>query len=396
MKLSTDAVSTARSLAPVLADAVVTPADYTILVVDDQEETRVSTSLLLESEGYRVLTAATGAEALSKVQSGPVDLIIMDYLMPRLSGKQLIRELRKQNPNVQILLQTGYVAEGNVSEFVHPLNIQGYHSKIDGPDRLLLWVQALYRDVEHSRRLAQEQRSIMNLLIVIHEMRMHLHFILAHSQLLTDERLLLPNNLQQSIAALVHHQARLESLTTLPLLQSTGQSSLLANESAGVRITDYEHDVRSLVRNLLRDSSTQFVCEVNAQLAPIRIDPNKLLVIVHNLLEYVVTGSNKGKLRLSISGSPTGENLRIEIQATGIEHTAEAEAVIASFSQARGSLPLSTYSKITHGLAVACQLTLDLHGTLTLTTTAEAGATFAVTLPMARDSSEVGVAPVRP
>jgi CheY-like chemotaxis protein len=344
-----------------------------------------------------VLTAATGAEALSKVQSGPVDLIIMDYLMPRLSGKQLIRELRKQNPNVQILLQTGHVAEGNVSEFVHPLNIQGYHSKIDGPDRLLLWVQALYRDVEHSRRLAQEQRSIMNLLIVIHEMRTRLHLILAHSQLLlADARPLLPTTLHRSIAALTHHQARLESLTTISLLHSSERRSLCDTATTCVRVSDYEHDVRSLVRTLLHDTPIQFVCEVSTQISPIRIDPNKLLVIVHNLLEYVAASAKNGELRLSICSSPTDESLIIEIQSTGIENTTEAAAVIANFSQATEPFPSSPYGKITRGLAVACHLTLALNGTLTLTNTAEAGATFAVTLPIARDVSEVGVTPSQP
>jgi two-component system, cell cycle response regulator len=83
--------------------ATVQPSGYTILVVDDQEETLISVSLLLEREGHHVLTAASGEEALALFRGEQVHLVIVDYFMPRMSGEALIHEIRKLDEEVQIL-----------------------------------------------------------------------------------------------------------------------------------------------------------------------------------------------------------------------------------------------------------------------------------------------------
>ena len=69
-----------------------------ILVVDDERDIRNVLRILLEAEGYRVLEAANGNEALNLVGSNPdIDLIIMDILMPGLSGVEACQRLRKIN-----------------------------------------------------------------------------------------------------------------------------------------------------------------------------------------------------------------------------------------------------------------------------------------------------------
>ncbi|MBM4259087.1 MAG: response regulator [Deltaproteobacteria bacterium] len=168
-------------------DDVVRPGDYTILVVDDQEETRVSTRLLLESEGYQVRTANTGTEALALFDPEHIDLVILDYLMPRMNSARLIQEIRKRDANVHILLQTGYAGEETPREMLQGLNIQGYHNKIDGPDRLLLWIKTIGRNATLAKKLTQEQHRAMKLYTTLHEICMRLHFILADCRCLLDD-----------------------------------------------------------------------------------------------------------------------------------------------------------------------------------------------------------------
>jgi signal transduction histidine kinase len=108
--------------------------------VDDQEETLVSARLLLEKEGHRVLTAASGEEALALFRPGDVQLILMDYFMPGMSGEGVVQAIRQRDADVQIVLMTGYAGEKPPREMLHLLAIQGYHDKTEGPDRLLLWV----------------------------------------------------------------------------------------------------------------------------------------------------------------------------------------------------------------------------------------------------------------
>jgi signal transduction histidine kinase len=136
------------------------PSGYTILVVDDQEETLISNRMLLEREGHRVLTAVNGEEALTLFSPGQVHLVIVDYFMPRMSGEELVREIRTRDEDVQILLQTGYAGEKPPREMLQLLAIQGYHDKTDGPDRLLIWVDVTLKAAAQLERIRATEREI--------------------------------------------------------------------------------------------------------------------------------------------------------------------------------------------------------------------------------------------
>ncbi|NWG16829.1 MAG: response regulator [Chloroflexi bacterium] len=66
----------------------------TILVVDDQPITLRVLGLTLRNEGYDIVTAEDGLEALSRLDETPVDLVLLDIAMPRLDGITLLRTLR--------------------------------------------------------------------------------------------------------------------------------------------------------------------------------------------------------------------------------------------------------------------------------------------------------------
>jgi diguanylate cyclase (GGDEF)-like protein len=112
---------------------------YTVLLVDDNPDYLQATRLLLEREGHNVLTATNGPEALSVLPQQKVDLLLLDYFMPGMTGEQVVTEVRKFDPFVQVILQTGYASEQPPRELLHRLNIQGYYDKTEGPEQLLLW-----------------------------------------------------------------------------------------------------------------------------------------------------------------------------------------------------------------------------------------------------------------
>ncbi len=111
----------------------------TILLVDDSVEYVDSTAPLLEREGHQVLKANSGPEALELLRNQKVDLLLLDYYMPGMTGEDVVTELRRFNPFVQVILQTGYASEQPPRELLRRLDIQGYFDKSEGPDRLLLW-----------------------------------------------------------------------------------------------------------------------------------------------------------------------------------------------------------------------------------------------------------------
>jgi CheY-like chemotaxis protein len=121
----------------------VVPSGYTILVIDDQDAILTSMRLLLEHEGHTVRTAQSGPAGLTSFREQLAQLVIVDYRMPEMTGADVIQALRRFDAHVPILLQSGDTGKQDVSGLLRQLNIQGFHDKGDGPDRLLAWVDTL-------------------------------------------------------------------------------------------------------------------------------------------------------------------------------------------------------------------------------------------------------------
>jgi CheY-like chemotaxis protein/anti-anti-sigma regulatory factor len=81
-----------------------------ILVVDDEENVRITTAAILEQEGYQVDTASDGHEALERVRGGDLDLVLTDLRMEGLDGTALLQELCSKHPNVVTVVLTGYAS----------------------------------------------------------------------------------------------------------------------------------------------------------------------------------------------------------------------------------------------------------------------------------------------
>ena len=82
------------------------------MLAEDEARIREVGQSVLESLGYRVLTAADGREALEAYRSVErVDLVITDIVMPEMGGKQLFQELEKVTPGIKVLAITGYVMQ---------------------------------------------------------------------------------------------------------------------------------------------------------------------------------------------------------------------------------------------------------------------------------------------
>jgi DNA-binding response OmpR family regulator len=82
----------------------------TILIVDDEHHLRLSLSLILQKENYRVETAANSKEALDCLQSHEYDLMFLDLNMPGMSGIDLLVQVRRQAPHMPVLILTAHAA----------------------------------------------------------------------------------------------------------------------------------------------------------------------------------------------------------------------------------------------------------------------------------------------
>lgn len=110
-----------------------------ILCVDDEPMGLLMRKLLLESQGYRVLAAANGAEGLSLFAAERVDLVLLDYMMPDMDGGQVAQKMRGANPAVPLVLLSAYV---DLPPEVCVL-VDRYVTKGRGPEVLLATVAEL-------------------------------------------------------------------------------------------------------------------------------------------------------------------------------------------------------------------------------------------------------------
>lgn len=89
----------------------------TILVVDDEPEMRDVCRAALASDGYQVLQASDGVEALELLEErgGGVDLVISDAVMPRMGGRELLWQLSRRYPGLPVLLASGILNDPDIS-----------------------------------------------------------------------------------------------------------------------------------------------------------------------------------------------------------------------------------------------------------------------------------------
>lgn len=79
----------------------------TILIIDDESPVRVMLKKLFERNGYQTLEASGGTQGIKLFNEHRPDLIITDLIMPEKEGLELIRELKKKDPDVKIIAISG-------------------------------------------------------------------------------------------------------------------------------------------------------------------------------------------------------------------------------------------------------------------------------------------------
>ncbi len=92
--------------------------DGTILIVDDENSIRVMSEVILQRNGYTVLTAQNGEEAVRKfVESkAEIDLVILDMIMPALNGLGALKSIREITSDIPVIISSGYAHNGEIDE----------------------------------------------------------------------------------------------------------------------------------------------------------------------------------------------------------------------------------------------------------------------------------------
>lgn len=123
-----------------------------ILVVDDEPAARVLAHRVFSEAGYGVITIQSGFECLDRIRKQPrgFDLILLDLSMPFMDGEETFRRLREINPDIVVLLSTGFMAQERVDRML-AAGMAGFIHKPHRPDELLARVQVILEEIKVSR-----------------------------------------------------------------------------------------------------------------------------------------------------------------------------------------------------------------------------------------------------
>jgi len=115
-----------------------------ILVIEDDESITLGLQMNLEAEGYRVTVAMDGEEGLAQAQAGEFDLLVLDVMLPRMNGFEIVRSLRAQGENVPVIMLSARGAEMDKVMGLE-LGAEDYITKPFGLAELLARVKAVLR-----------------------------------------------------------------------------------------------------------------------------------------------------------------------------------------------------------------------------------------------------------
>jgi DNA-binding response OmpR family regulator len=141
----------------------------TILIVDDEDRLRLSLSLILQKENYRVATAATAQEALDHLQSHEYDLMFLDLNMPGMSGIDLLVEVHKQVPQMPVLILTAYAGLESAIQAIR-LGARDYLIKPVEPVVILARVAEILAESEQPARKKEIVGQLQALLAELQKM----------------------------------------------------------------------------------------------------------------------------------------------------------------------------------------------------------------------------------
>ncbi|MCL2448526.1 MAG: hybrid sensor histidine kinase/response regulator [Polyangiaceae bacterium] len=376
------------------------PSAQTILIVDDNEANRALAQSTLEDEGYRVVIAPGGEEALALFSREPADCVLLDVRMPGLDGFAVCERLRTlpRGADTPVLFLT---ALRDIDTFDHALRAGGddFLTKPVRPTELVIRVQSalkvrrLRSELHEHYDLLKHQRDALLrvqlqkerlIAFVVHDLKNPVSAMDLHAQLLVRDKTLPPDAL--AAAAQIRVAARRLGRMILNLLDlSKGDEGKLAPRITPVALGPLMTQVTSELDPMAREHGVRLESS-RGGVDVVAADEDLLERTLVNLVENAVRHAPEGTVvQLTSRRQASATEIRVIDAGKGIAPELRAQ-IFDPFVQlkAQGAPP----SRGGRGLGLAfCRLAVEAHGGTIRIEDAQPGAVFVVTLPDAAPRS---------
>jgi len=396
------------------------PPQEVVLVIDDDRLIRELAKRSLEMEGYRVVTAADGEEGLAVAeQEGPI-LLLLDIQLPKMSGLDVLSEVRKGHPDVAVVMMTAYGSEeiaveamrrGADDYLIKPFKPWGLAAvvkeniekarlrqlnrqliaqlresniRLMGKHRAL---EAQNRELQQAYAQLKQLNAMKDNLItmIVHDLRSPLGVILAALEVL-DEDLgdkLSPEQRSILWGALSAGQQQLTMINNLLEIQKL-EAGKMPLDLQKVEVAEVVQACLAPMEPRIEGKGLELTVSIPDDLPPVRADKNVLARVLGNLLDNAIKFTPSGG-RITISAEPREDEVLISVADTGPGIPRERQArVFEKFEQLREP-QAGRPTGVGLGLAF-CKLAVEAHGGRIWVESEEGkGSRFSFTMPLWRE-----------
>jgi len=363
-----------------------------ILVVEDHEPMRLAIKDILEDEGYAVLTASDGVEALRLMEDTRPDLIVADIMMPRMDGYALYEAVRARSEWVPIPF-IFLTAKADQEDILRgkALGAEDYITKPFDPNELVVAVRSRLGRAQAIREAAEAEFDRLKRQIVTilgHELRTPLTYVTGYAELALDEvESLSPEQMQEFLLGIKRGGDRLTRLVNDLLLLvrlDTGQTAEEFRILASVR-GDLGRMVEETVRQYERRAVSQGVvleAEVDPDLPPVLVSEPLFTDALGRLIDNGIKFSLRDEKRVTVRARARDGRVEIAVIDRGIGiPPEETPHLFERFRQIDRDRLEQQGPGV--GLAIARAL-IRLHGgDIEVESTPGQGSTFTIWLPVA-------------
>jgi signal transduction histidine kinase len=296
--------------------------DDTVIVIDDDEIIRLSCEQILKKSGYKVETFGNGHEGIERLKQIRPPLLVVDIKMPELDGFEVIRIVRKIDPDVVIVVITGYAT---VETAVDAMKMGAYDflPKPFTPSELRMIIERgfeRWRLARETQRLRREKAEVERkfVTLVSHQLKAPLAAVKQYLDVLMyTSGSKLP---EESAEWISRSQVRIAEMLTLIqdwLMLAKLDRSALCDRGASSDLRKIAEDIVQEYRQLPSAAGLRLTVDMEPNLPMACGDPASLSMVLSNLVGNAVKYNRPGGT-VKVSAGSDGKRITLVVRDTGI------------------------------------------------------------------------------